>query len=253
MSSLPVSVRMALWTTAAYAGRVDLSRVLTLAAPDVPCHGGRLDCLRLWRDLGEKAVLVALPRPGDVTGLPRGSAGFVDAATAVGECVYVAGLGASLVPRWGYAGGPGERSQMLTWGVHDCEPMPIHRLEALSLREVDSTLRAEVASAVTDLEALDAHPWDSRGLRQLADVELAGSLGLPDGLPNRALRVISLAANLGTVADLGLERLGDTHSLAVTTARRSRLRQLQAVADASLAQGACVAAMTLAGWRSAHD
>ncbi len=254
VSSLPVSVRLALWATAAYQGRLDFARVMALAAPDVPCHGGRLDCLRIWKSLGEQAVLVALPRPGDTTSLPRGSAEFVDAATDAGECVYVAGIGAALVPRWGYAGGPKERSQMLTWELHDCEPVPIHRLEALSLREIDTSLRLELTSAIADLEAMHAHPWAGRGLRELADArigaETGGTLGLPDGVPPRALRTIALASTLATVADLGLEQLPDAHSLVVTTARAQRLRQLQIAADASLAAATCVAAMTMAGWRS---
>ena len=254
VSSLPVSVRLALWATAAYQGRLDFARVMTLAAPDVPCHGGRLDCLRIWHSLGERAVLVALPRPGDTTSLPRGPAEFIDAATDAGECVYVAGIGAALVPRWGYAGGPRERSQMLTWELHDCEPVPTHRLEALSLREIDTTLRLELNSAIADLEAIHAHPWAGRGLRELADARMGadtgGTLGLPDGLPPRSLRLIALASTLATVADLGLEQLPDAHNLAVTTARAQRLRRLQVAADASLAAVTCVAAMTMAGWRS---
>jgi hypothetical protein len=227
---------------------------MALAAPDVPCHGGRLDCLRIWRSMGEQAILVALPRPGDTTTMPRGSAEFVDAATDAGECVYVAGMGAALVPRWGYAGGPGERSQMLTWELHDCEPVPVHRLDSLSLREIDTTLRLELSAAIADLEALHAHPWAGRGLRELADArmgaETGGTLGLPDGLPPRALRSIALASTLATVADLGLEQLPDAPSLAVTAARADRLRRLQAVADTSLADATCVAAMSMAGWRS---
>jgi hypothetical protein len=227
---------------------------MALAAPDVPCHGGRLDCLRIWRSMGEQAILVALPRPGDTTTMPRGSAEFVDATTDAGECVYVAGMGAALVPRWGYAGGPGERSQMLTWELHDCEPVPVHRLDSLSLREIDTTLRLELSAAIADLEALHAHPWAGRGLRELADArmgaETGGTLGLPDGLPPRALRSIALASTLATVADLGLEQLPDAPSLAVTAARADRLRRLQAVADTSLADATCVAAMSMAGWRS---
>lgn len=254
MSSLPVCVRLALWATAAYQGRLDFSRVMALAAPDVPCHGGRLDFLRIWHSLGEQAVLVALARPGDTTTLPQGPPDFIDAATQAGECVYVAGLGAALVPRWGFAGGPGERSQMLTWEAYDCEPVPVHRLEALSLREIDTALRLELTSAIEDLEAMHTHPWAGRGLRELADarlgVETGGSLGLPDGLPARAVRSIGLASTLATVADLGLEQLPDAPSHALTAARAKRLSKLQSIADALLAQATCVAAMTMAGWRA---
>ena len=43
-------------------------------------------------------VLVALPRPGDLSGMPRGSADLVAAATEAGECVFVPGIGGALVP-----------------------------------------------------------------------------------------------------------------------------------------------------------
>ncbi len=255
VSSLPVSVRVALWATAAYQGRLDIAQVMTLAAPDVPCHGGRLDALGIWQSLGEQAVLVALPRPGDIASMPRGSGDFVAAATDAGECVYVAGLGAALVPRWGFAGGPGERSPMLTWELHDCQPMPVHQLEALSLREIDMTLRQELIAAIADLESMHAQPWAGHGLRELADARIGaqtgGRLGLPEGLPARTLRTIALSSTLAAVADVGLEQLPDAQSLADTFARTERLRRLQVVADTCLAAATSVAAMSLAGWRSA--
>src|ERR1035437_4055841 len=98
MSVLPVCVRLALWATAAYAGQLTVGQAVDRTHPDVDHVSGDLDRLSLWRDLGERAVLVALPRPGNLSGMPRGSAELIAAATDAGECVYVPGIGAALVP-----------------------------------------------------------------------------------------------------------------------------------------------------------
>ena len=96
MSVLPVSVRLALWATAAYAGRLPIEEVVAKAHPDIDHVAGELDHLSLWHDLGERAVLVALPRPGKLSGMPRGSAELIAAATDAGECIFVPGLGGHL-------------------------------------------------------------------------------------------------------------------------------------------------------------
>ena len=49
MSSLPASVRLALWATASYAGRLPLEEVMSRALPDVDHVGGDVDRLALWR------------------------------------------------------------------------------------------------------------------------------------------------------------------------------------------------------------
>ncbi|MHB1473470.1 MAG: hypothetical protein ACYDDU_03645 [Dermatophilaceae bacterium] len=81
MFVLPVSVRLALWATAAYAGQLRLEDVIDRAHPDLDHVAGDFDHLSLWRDLGERAVLVALPRPGNLSGMPRGSPELIAAAT----------------------------------------------------------------------------------------------------------------------------------------------------------------------------
>ncbi|HEY5248361.1 MAG TPA: hypothetical protein VIJ15_07940, partial [Dermatophilaceae bacterium] len=98
MSVLPVCVRLALWATAAYAGRLTVEAAVRRAHPDIDEVSGDLDHLNLWLGLGERAVLVAQPRPGNLSGMPRGSAELLAAATDAGECVYVPGIGGALVP-----------------------------------------------------------------------------------------------------------------------------------------------------------
>jgi len=107
-----------------------------------------------------------------------------------------------------------------------------------------------VHPATATLEALDARSWPTDGLRELAEARLAGGRwGLPDGLSERARRVIARAATLGTVADLGLDQLRDAHSLEVTARRREELLRLRREGDHALAAATNVAALHLAGWR----
>ena len=54
MSVLPVSVRLSLWATAAYAGRLSVEEAVTWAHPDLDHLAGDLGHLALWRGLGER-------------------------------------------------------------------------------------------------------------------------------------------------------------------------------------------------------
>ena len=253
VSELPVSVRLALWVTAAYAGRLPLPEALTASAGDLGLVGGRTERLETWRDLGERAVLVALPQPGAPGLLPRG-ADVLAAAIEASECVFVPGLGDVLVPTVSELGpqgaGPMDRIGAVRWAAYAGEPVPIHLVDALDLRAVERDLATTTAAATAALESLDARAWASDGLRELAEARIGGGRwGLPPWLSERARRVITTAATLGTIADLGLGHLRDTHSLVVTAQRHDELLRLRREADQALAAAANVAALHLAGWR----
>ena len=158
MSVLPLCVRLSLWVTAAYAGQLTLEDAVHRAHPDLDPVTGDLDRLSLWRDLGERAVLVALPRPGNLSGTPRGSADFIAAATGAGECIYVPGIGGALVPRIEHFGPADDQGTRVTWTAYDCEPMPVHTLEALSLSEIEQGFRHELMERTRAIEDLDAGP-----------------------------------------------------------------------------------------------
>jgi len=153
----------------------------TARTPTSTTSAGDIDRLSLWRDLGERAVLVALPRPGNLAGMPHGSAELIAAATDAGECVYVPGIGAALVPTIEKLR-PGRRPRhRVTWSVYNCEPVPTHALEALSLSEIEQEFRQELLEHTRVIEA-----WTpSRGWQP---VSLHGRrveqppMGLPDGL-----------------------------------------------------------------------
>jgi hypothetical protein len=254
MSVLPVCVRLALWATAAYAGQLTVDKALDKAHPDLDDVTGDLDRLTLWRELGERAVLVALPRPGNLSGMPRGSAGLVAAATDAGECVYVPGIGAALVPAIEHFGPAQDQGTRVTWSAYDCDPVPVHTLEALSLSEIEKGFRQELTERTVAIEALDARPWAGSPFRSLAEELSIGQWGLPAGLPSRATHIITMAAMIGVATELGLSDRAQSQVLtsAVAEQRRIQLNGLEASADTAMAAAATVAALSLAGLRPGH-
>jgi len=254
MPVLPLSVRLALWATAAYAGQLPVEEVVARAHPDLDHIAGDLELLRLWRDLGERAVLVALPRPGNLLGMPRGSAELIAAATDAGECVYVPGVGGALVPTIESFGPAGDLGTQVTWTAYDADPVPIHVLEALSLGEIELRFRQDLLEATARIEALDATPWNAR-LRSMADDLPGGAWGLPTGLPPRAHRVMATAAHISVATELGLTVHAESEVLTsqLTEQRRRLLTDLDAVADTAMAAAATVAALSLAGRRPGHQ
>lgn len=248
---LPACVRLCLWATAAYAGRLTLEQAVDRAHPDLDHVTGDLDHLSLWRGLGERAVLVALPRPGNLAGMPRGCAELVAAATAAGECVYVPGIGGALVPTIEHFGPPGDQGTQVTWSAYDCEPVPTHALEALSLSEIELSFRQELMEHTRAIEDLDAGPWEGSPFRSLAQERSTGRWGLPDGMPARATRIITMAAMVGVATEIGLGVPAQSQVLTgtLTEQRRQLLHHLDVIADRAMAEAASVAALSMAGLR----
>jgi len=253
MSVLPVSVRLALWATAAYAGRLPIEEIVAKAHPDIDHVAGDLDHLALWHDLGERAVLVALPRPGNLSGMPRGSAELVAAATEAGECVYVPGVGGALVPTIEIFGPDADHGTQVTWTAYDADPVQTHVLEALSLGEIERSLRQSLLELTARIEALDAKPWDG-SLRSLANDLPSDTWGLPPGLPRRAQLIMATTSRIGAMTELGLSVHAESQILTsdLTHQRRRLLSDLDAIADTAMAAAANVAALSLAGLRPAH-
>jgi len=253
MFVLPVSVRLALWATAAYAGQLPLEDAVRRAHPDLDDVGGDLGRLSVWRDLGERAVLVALPRPGHLSGMPRGSAELIAAATEAGECVYVPGVGGALVPTIETYGPDGDRGTRVTWSAYDADPVPTHLLEALSLGEIELRFRQDLMEATARIDALDTKPWTAT-LRSMAERRPGGAWGLPPDLPPRAQSIMSTAARIGVATDLGLSSHAESQVLtsALTEQRRRLLTDLNAIADGAMEGAATAAALSLAGLRPRH-
>lgn len=251
MPALPLSVRFALWATVAVRGELDPDDAVVAAHPDVDhVTGEPARRLELWRDFGESAVLVALPRPGDLTGMPRAGSDGSGAAADSGECVFVPGMGGLLVPTVTSFGPAGDEGTAVDWAAYDSEPVPRHRVEALSLRELDHELAEAVRDGSATLEAVDGLPWTPQPREHTERRLDMRTWAVPPATSPRALRVMLMASRVAIIVDEGL-RLAATPALDVHSSGRREvgLRSLQSVADRVLAGATNLAAMELAGWR----
>jgi hypothetical protein len=258
---LPASVRLALWVTGAWhdgTGLADavLEGAVRRALPDAEPTGAAVDRLALWRDLGERAVLCALPASGDLTGVPTTDRETGYAVAAAGECVLAPGLGAVLVPvfsQHGPADGPAaDRVAVVDLVPFAGEPVPRHRVEALDPRAALRTLLEQVHRATGELERVGGAPFDARAARAAAAQASAGDRSrewaLPPGLPTRVLEALRLAAAVGSVARAGLEGPQDAVDAVTREARDGILRSLVRAADTALAEAANGGVAALAGW-----
>lgn len=247
---LPASVRVSLWATTVLAGRLPLPDLPGRALPDVDECVGLTDAVGLWAGVGERAVLVALPRPGDLGGLPRGSAELVADATRAEECVFVPALGGALVPTLERFGPEGDQGWLARWERHDAEPVATHQVEALDLGQTELGLRQELAALTEELAASGAPPFGAaaeRGAaRARAAADGAGRWGLPEGMPPRAVRVVQLAGTVLALTDAGLDSVGASVDAASVTGRAQVLLRLRSHASRALADATNAAALHLA-------
>lgn len=255
MPELPASVRLSLWTTHAWAAGTPVEDAIARALPDIDHVAGDLDRLALWRDLGEQALLVALPAPGDLVGLPGASVAAQGAAAVGGECVFVPGLGGMLVPTIStYGAGPQgglDLGTRVDWTAYDAQPVPRHRVEALEPSQLERHLRDEIRTATEAIDAVGGQPFGATAARELADAALGGRWGLPNGLPGRAARVIALAGTISSVVDVALAAGDGALTAAEAAARHRLLLRLQRASDRALADASNAACAVLAGWRPA--
>lgn len=247
MPELPASVRVALWVTHAWSGGTTLTHAIERALPDVDHTEGLVEQVRVWRDLGEAALLVALPGPGDIGGLPRCGPIATDAAVHAGEAVFVAGLGGMLVPSISTFGSEGAQGLRIDWVEHDADPVPPHRIEALEPSQLERHLRRQLFASVEELDRIGGAPWGDDLSRDLVDDRLGADWSLPETLPQRARTVIGLAGTVAVAAEIGLGSSG-----AVTAAhdatRSAALRRLARLCEQSLADATNAACAQMAGW-----
>ncbi|PID97110.1 MAG: hypothetical protein CSA84_01835 [Actinomycetales bacterium] len=251
MIALPLSARAALWATAVLHGRAPLDQARSRAYAGVTDVTGTLPEPDSWPARGETAVLLALPRPGSFTGMPRAPRESLTVALDAGECLVAPTVGGVLVPTIEEFGPVGDTGRLLTWTAHPAEPLPRHVVEAVDLRELDRSLTGVVRDATERVEALGGIPWRSPAMTtNRTDIRAAV---LPDGVPPRAARLMIDAAVVHAVA---LEGLAEEHGGAATDAatssqRAAVFRTVLDTADDTLAGAVNVAAMVLAGWRPA--
>lgn len=249
MGELPASVRVAVWGTAALNGQLPVDRAVRQALPDIDEVSGLEEQLSLWRDLGERAVLVALPRPGDLAGMPTGSRPLLDAALVAEELVFVPGLGGALVPAIEAFGPPGDQGWTATWTAYDADPVPVHRLQAMSLPDIELQLRQELSALTGELAGTATGSPHAPSLEQVVRDRGASRWGVPPGLPPRALRVIELSGTVGELVQAGLDVRMQSVDSSTTLHRERLLRRLQDHASTALAAATNLAVLDLAGWR----
>ena len=250
MPDLPAAVRLSLWVTAAWAGHLDLELAVRHALPDADHVAGDVGHLAMWQDFGERVLACALPRAGDISGMPRGNPGLNAAATESGECVFVPTLGGALVPSVEIFGPQGDEGMTVHLTAYDCSPTPAHRLEELHESQIERELRTCLAQATNALESLDIGPFAGSNLRAQADeVTALREWGLPSGLPGRAIRILQTAGTVAAAVDFAL---GHSHAIdaASDVGRHRALRELQGAADRAMAHATTAAALQLAGLRA---
>lgn len=204
--------------------------------------------LTAWRDLGEPAVLVGLPRPGALRGLPSGSPELVAAATAAQECVLAPGLGSVLVPTLETFGPEGDQGWAAHWASFDAQPVPVHQVEALDLNQTELVLRQELAGLTEELVRVGAPPLAAQEGMQQARRRMSsghGPWGLPGALPPRVLRVIDLAGSVLALADAGLEPGQESVDVSSTGRRSVLLARLRDLATSALEDATNVGALHL--------
>lgn len=249
MYELPASVRLALWLTHALRYRRPLLDAVHAALPDVDDVDAALPQLELWRDLGERVVCVDLPHPGVMGGLLPPTSAAAGAAREVGECIFVPSLGGALVPRLEIYGPATDEGLRLVLEAHDSDPVPAHRLEMLSLPDIDRRFREAMLREVTALEELDALPFGAASHRQRADDRAAtAQWALPPGLSPRALRIITSGGLIMAALDQALATPAG-HDVATSTTRTQALRRLMGETHLAVAEAATVAALELSGHR----
>lgn len=247
---LPASVRVALWATEALNGRLPAEELPRCALPDLDECTGLVEQVRLWGGLGERAVLVALPRPGDLTGMPQGASDLLAAATSAEECVFVPALGGALVPDLSPFGPAGDQGWQATWTAYPAEPVATHRVEALDLGQTELSLRRELAGLTEELERTGSPPFgaaaDRHAVRARASRDRGAAWGLPGALPARAVRVVDLAGTVLRLAEAGLDAVPHSLDASSVSRRGEVLRTVRSHAARALADATNVGALHLA-------
>lgn len=234
MPELPASVRVALWVSHAWARGPDPEAAIAQALPDVDIVLGLSEQVTLWRDLGEQAVYAALPRPGARGLLPPCDEEGFDAATFVGEAVFVAGVGTVSVPRH-VTFGTQDPGLALRWEAYDAEPVPVHRLAGVDVAAADLDLRRAVHDTI---DALGDGGWADAWQRERPH-RAEQRWGLPPDLPERVRGVVVRSGAILEICDAGLEHVEGSATAELGDSRRAPLVGLREVATSALEAATC--------------
>lgn len=200
------------------------------------------------------AVNLLLPIPGDVRGLPAGTQ-FARDALAAGEAVLVGaadGEAIGVVPEvlWedGEESADQPESATLIWSVYSLPAAPVP--DPMDLGEAEYALRSAVRTAAETLAGLDLSVTGEQDPRALVEEIIeAGELHrIPDHAPDRALRVLTTAAQVDAIVMVssGMSPIG-VRSASEARITDEAIRPLSAVVRA--ARSAAVSAILESAWR----
>ncbi|MGH3495290.1 MAG: hypothetical protein ACRDRL_01680 [Sciscionella sp.] len=162
---------------------------------------------------------MVLPVPGDVRGL-GGRSAFAEAALSCGEAVVLAGGNLGLVPER-FAEG------IMRWTVFDLPDGPPR--EQMPISEAENELAGSMRAAATALIELGVarHRPNVRGEME-AIIAARPQPGWPEGMPNRAARVLQRADELEAILTVAAtDSPGGALSASAARARDTVLRPLQ--------------------------
>jgi hypothetical protein len=248
--------RLAAWASAWLAGAVSYDDAVTAVSRDrvhqvlgLPEHPDPVPlgwALTELRATGADAVRLALPVPGDLTGLP-GPEPLRRAALGSGAAAFAEGVpGLGLVPRREEHGNEAEGTTVsVAWTAFATEPLPGPAY--LSLGEADQDLTEALRESTESLQSLDVARWRPELAEALTDLRRTARSGkdegswLPPGYPARARLLLSRAAQLGRVVELATaDDPGGSITSTEVTRRRAALATLdRAVRRARLAAYNC--------------
>jgi hypothetical protein len=239
---LPRAARLALWGSAALRGEIPpgtAARAVTrddephrVSGADAACRDGTALLERLAAG-GSRALRVALPVPGDLTGL-AGPPAFNAEAIEAGEAVLAEDRLLGLVPEVVEFGSALEPGAMVTWHVHEAAPSRVTDLG--SLADADRALREALVRATEALAALDVARWredDTERIAAVRDGALARDV-LPPGADPRVARVLATAARVRAMVELALLDDGAAVTGWEASERSRALREVDSVARRAL-------------------
>lgn len=228
VSALPLdSGRMAWWVSAWLRGDASPDDVRGAvvgadAAHDVtglPDTEGTVPlvlALGALRRVGSRSAGLALPVPGDLSGL-GGPRDFNEAALEAGEGVVLEGAGLGLVPHRAGAG--------VVWRA-----MPADRRPLADLGEADRTLRETLLEAAEALVELDVAKWRPEVADELMNLRRVPSYAAPPGTPAAAASLAGRGLQAQGIVELALEDSGGAVSASETFRREDALRPLERAA-----------------------
>ncbi len=241
MVMLPRSARLATWGTAWLRREVSADDVVRRVqgddephvVADLPgsAHAEALaEALTLLQDAGTRSLRVALPAPGDPSGL-AGPPELTGDAVDAGEAVLAVGAPYALIPDIQAFGPPGDQGHVVTWRCRDAAAPPYGE----SLPEAQQALANALLEAGDVLTDLDVAAWRPEVATLLSDLRTA-QVGepLPRSFPAQAQALAARSARLLAVVGFALDDDGGAVSAASARSRRDALAPLERAARHAL-------------------